>query len=322
MRISIIGGAGFVGAHLVPALLGQRHQIQVYDNLFSRGQRADLSWRSDVRFAHADITDGRRLQAELSDFDPEVIFHLAALHYIPYCDRHPEEVMRVNVEGTLQVMLAAKKAPALKGLVFASSVAVYAGDDIVHRESDVPRPSDIYGLTKLLGEQVVEQYAQELKASHLSLRLANIYGAGETNPHVIPEVLQQLLSGCETLHLGCTDRCRDFLYIDDLVEALVAAIPVAASQNLHETVNVGPGREWAVRDAIDILCQLSGKRVQVIRDSGRVRQGERMHLRVHIERACQLLSWEPKHDLHAGLKKTFAYEQARHNLSSAAASGA
>lgn len=322
MRISVVGGAGFTGIHLVSALLDQGHEVHVYDNFFSGRRREDLSWLADVRFTEADIVDADRLREELTGFAPEVIFHLAALHYIPYCDQHPGEAMRVNVEGTLHLMLAAGQIPGLKAVLFASSVAVYPPSDHHHSEADPPAPSDIYGLTKWLGEQVVDQYARQSKISHLALRFANLYGPAETNPHVIPVVLEQLLAGSDTLRLGRTDPCRDFLYTGDLVEALLAAIPVATAHEVHDVLNLGAGQEWPVQEAVDILCRLSGRNIQVVREPARVRAVDRLHLRARIERARQLLGWEPKHGLREGLEKTFAIEQERQARRRAAAAHA
>jgi len=318
MRIAVIGGAGFTGSHLVSALLELRNDVLVYDNHFTREGRAELPWLGRVDAVEGDITDGPKLHRELLRFAPDVLCHLAALHYIPYCDQHPAETLRVNVEGTLNVMLAAAEIKLLKGILFASSVAVYAPTDAYHAEADQPAPSDIYGLSKWLAEQVVEQYARHLKVSHLSLRFANLFGPGETNPHVVPAVLGQLLDGAETLHLGRTDPSRDFLYVSDVVEAILLAIPYAMRQEVHQVLNLGPGREWPVQEAVDILCDLSGKKIHVIRDEGRVRAVDRMHLRADITRARQLLGWEPRHDLRTGLHKTFEIERARHPLRTAA----
>src|SRR5258708_3110588 len=125
MRIAVIGGAGFTGSHLVPALLELRNEILVYNNCFIRQARAELPWLKQVDAVEADITDGSKLRRELLRFAPDVLCHLAALHYIPYCDQHPAETLRVNVEGTLNVLLAAEQIKQLRGILFASSVAVY-----------------------------------------------------------------------------------------------------------------------------------------------------------------------------------------------------
>jgi len=311
MRIAVIGGAGFTGSHLVSALLELRNDVLVYDNHFTREGCAELPWLGQVDAVDADITDGPKLHRELLRFAPDVLCHLAALHYIPYCDQHPAETLRVNVEGTLNVMLAAGEIKPLKGILFASSVAVYAPTDAYHTEIDQPSPSDIYGLSKWLAEQVVEQYARRLKVSHLSLRFSNLYGPVETNPHVIPAVISQLLEGADTLHLGRTDPYRDFLYVGDLMKALLMAIPYAMRQEVHQVLNLGAGREWPVQEAVDILCELSGRKVRVVRDEGRVRAVDRMHLRSDVARARQLLGWEPQHDLRAGLQKTFQAERAK-----------
>jgi UDP-glucose 4-epimerase len=319
MRIAVIGGAGFAGVHLVSALLACGHDVHVYDNLFAGRRRQDLPWLQQVQFAEADIVDGQRLRQEMTAFHPDLVYHLAALHYIPYCDRHPGDTMRVNVEGTLNVMLAASSVSTVQAVLYASSVAVYRPTDDYHAESDQPGPCDIYGLTKFLGEQVVEQYARLARISHLSLRFANIYGPHETNPHVIPTVLDQLLDGAATLHLGRTDPCRDFIYVGDLVDALLAAIPVVIREETHDVLNLGPGREWPVQEAIDILCQLSGRTIRTVREDGLVRPVDRMHLRATIERARELLAWDPKHDLRRGLELTFDLECRKRKPQAAAA---
>ncbi len=312
MRIAVIGGAGFTGSHLVSALLEQKHEVLVYDNRFTYPSRAELPWLPRVDAIEADIRDQKKLRQELLRFAPQVVCHLAALHYIPDCDRHPAEALRVNVEGTLNVMLAAAEVGPLQAVLFASSVAVYAPTAAYHSETDLPLPSDIYGLSKWLAEQVVEQYARQRKVSHLNLRFSNLYGPGETNPHVVPTVLGQLLEGARTLQLGRTDPARDFLYVEDLVEALLLAIPYALRQETHQVLNLGPGREWTVQEAVDILCGLSGREIQIVRDQKHMRAVDRMHLRSDISRARQLLGWDPRHDLLAGLQKTFAAERARH----------
>jgi UDP-glucose 4-epimerase len=321
MRIAVTGGAGFVGTHLVAALLAHGHQVLVYDNLFARPRKEDLPWLHDVHLAEGSIVDAPRLRQELRAFAPEAIFHLAALHYIPYCDQHPGETLRVNVEGTLNVMLAAGESDALKAVLFGSSVAVYAPTDRCHEETDKPQPSDVYGLSKLLAERIVEQYARQLHLSHLALRFANLYGPSETNPHVVPAVLEQLLAGAGTLRLGLTDACRDFLYIGDLVDALLAALDFALRREVHETINLSAGQEWSVDEAVAILCDLSGRSVSVVRDEQRVRPVDRMHLRASIARARELLGWTPRHGLRAGLEKTFAWEREHRERRAAAAVG-
>ena len=307
MRIAVVGGAGFVGRHLCLALLRAGHEIVVLDNLHAIPETA---WLLPGQLAQLDIRDQNALDFHLGSFRPDLIYHLAALHYIPYCDQHPEETLQVNVTGTLNLMLATGKLPGLRGLVFASSVAVYPANDDYHVEAGPTQPCDIYGLSKSLAEQIVDFYARRLGISHLTARFANVYGPHETNPHVIPVILDQLLNGADTLRLGRTDCCRDFLYVEDLADGLTAAMPLLFRPAMHETVNFGPGKESTVQEAIDILCNLSGRSVRCITDPARLRPVERMHLRAQINRARELLGWTPRHELPAGLAKTFAWAQA------------
>jgi UDP-glucose 4-epimerase len=220
LNIAVIGGAGFLGYHLVNNLLQKGHRVLVYDNLFAGRRRCDLPWINQVDFVEGDILNSALLHASLRDFSTHVIYHLAAIHYIPYCNERPADAMRVNVEGTLNVVLAARQLPSVTGLVFASSVALYSLSDRTHLETDQPSPSDIYGLTKMLGEQVVRQYAIEGGFNSLCVRLTNLYGPHETNPHVIPTILKQVANGTDQIKLGRLDTYRDFFSVDVCADGL------------------------------------------------------------------------------------------------------
>jgi UDP-glucose 4-epimerase len=100
--------------------------------------------------------------------------------------------------------------------------------------------------------------------------------------------------------------------MDDLVGAMLLAIPCCIRQETHQVLNLGPGREWSVQEAVDILCEISGRKIRVVQDESRVRPVDRMHLRADITRARQVLGWEPRHDLRTGLQKTYASERAKY----------
>jgi UDP-glucose 4-epimerase len=305
MKIAVTGGAGFIGAHLVPALLAQGHQVWTCDNFFMGHKQEKLAWRDRVTLVNTDLLDISRLRDSLQAFQPEIIFHLAAIHYIPYCNEHPTETMRVNVEGTLNVMLAAQGCGSVRGIFFASSAAVYGPTDRVHQEDDATAPSDIYGLSKVLGEQIVTHYARQSGTNYVLGRFFNVYGPAETNPHVIPAVLHQILENHGRVRMGRTDTYRDFIYVDDLVRALVRiGEHLVAGKNVAGTYNLASGQESSVQRIVELMGKAAGLKVEINSEPGRVRAGDRQYLRADISRVRRELGWEPKVMIEQGLEQT------------------
>lgn len=311
MRIAVTGGAGFIGAHFVASLLREGHQVWAYDNFFA-GHRAEcLPWRERATLMAGDVLDFDLLNASLQEFKPELIFHLAALHYIPYCNDHPAETIRVNVEGTVNVMRAAQKCEGLKGVFFASSAAVYDTSSVSHKETDLPAPSDIYGLSKVLGETVVRHYAAENGLSYVLGRFFNVYGPDETNPHVIPAVLRQVMEGGK-IRMGRTDTFRDFIYVADLVQALMKIGDLLSSdKQVAEVYNLASGQECSIARAVEIMGQTAGVNLDIITEERHVRPADRQHLRADIAKARRELGWAPVVSLAQGLEEIVKAEAAQ-----------
>jgi UDP-glucose 4-epimerase len=293
MKIFITGGAGFIGAHLTHHLAANGHQVQVYDNL-SAGQPVPF-------LVLGDLLEVRALNAAVRSFQPDTIIHLAALHFIPDCERDPSRTLRVNVEGTQNVLAAAAFCETKPNFVFASSAAVYESSSRYHHEDDHPAPCEIYGMTKHFGEQLV-------KASGLPYsiaRLFNVYGPGETNPHLIPALLVQLRAGVNRIHLGNTTTYRSYVYVSDVVEALtrMALHPVPA-----RLCNVpGPGESTA-SDIVHTLARLLNRDLSVTVDPFRLRNADRRHLRGDLSAVRRLLGWCPSISLEEGLRLLLAAE--------------
>ena len=305
MKIAVTGGAGFIGAHLVSALLAQGHQVWTCDNFFMGHKQETLAWRDRAMLVNLDLLDVERLRGSLQAFQPELLFHLAAIHYIPYCNEHPTESMRVNVEGTLNLMLAAQSCSSIRGIFFASSAAVYGPTDKVHQESDATAPSDIYGLTKVLGEQIVTHYARQSGTNYVLGRFFNVYGPAETNPHVIPVVLRQLIENNGHVRMGRTDTYRDFICVDDLVRALLRiGEHLATETNVAATYNLASGQETSIQRMVELLGKAAGLKVEIVSEPVRVRAGDRQYLRADISKVRRELGWEPKVMIEQGLEQT------------------
>ena len=218
-RILVTGGNGFVGREVV-RLLYDEHAVCVADNLRSGPLRFNAGELSKFRFEPVDIVDAPLVSRIVADFAPDTIIHLAAIHYIPECEQDPLLAAEINIEGTLNLLLAA---PCGARFVFASSGAVYHPDTKPHIEAKaILGPSDIYGYTKLHGEHYVSYLASQRNFSAVVVRLFNVVGPGETNPHLLPEIVAQLKAGRKILRLGNLWPKRDYIHVRDAARGFVA----------------------------------------------------------------------------------------------------
>lgn len=310
MRIAVTGGAGFIGTHLIEALCREGHEIWACDN-FSVGHAMEsLRWGPQVTLLEGDLLHFDWLNRSLCGFQPELLFHLAAIHYIPYCNDHPAETVRVNVEGTVNVMRAAQQCADLKGVFFASSAAVYPATDAFHTETDSTGPSDIYGLSKVLGEQVVTHYAALSGISYVLGRFFNVFGPDETNSHLIPAVLRQVIDGRQ-VRMGRTDTYRDFIYVQDLVQALVKiAALLSLEKPVAEIYNLASGQEHSMLSVVEMIGHAAGVELEIISEQRHMRATDRKYLRADICKASNELGWAPQFSLERGLKEIIAAERA------------
>jgi len=211
------------------------------------------------------VTDAVLVRAVVADVRPAVVFHLAAIHFIPYCVAHPSETLLVNVVGT-QLLLDALAAVPDARLVFASTADVYAPSDRPHREDDPVATTNVYGASKRFCEDLFAvARRQDPSRRIVAARFFNVFGPGETNPHVLPDILGALRGG-SVLRLGDLEPRRDYVHVRDVAEALVR---LAAYDGPEAVFNVGTGIGTSVRDLVDTLSEVLGGRSA----SSRTRRG-------------------------------------------------
>ncbi len=232
MRLAVTGGAGFIGKHVLDWLTAHEHEVMVIDDL-SRGRLEHVPPR--LTFLKLDLSriTASKLARHFDHAKVEAVIHLAATHFIPDCMRDPERTFEINAKGT-HTLLEAVRLSAVSKVVFASTVDVYSVADRVHIETEALMPSNIYGLTKMLSEQMLE-YAVRVGAcdSAVVLRLANVYGPNETNPHVIPDAIERIVKRDEpALVMGYLGSARDFVYVKDVARAFGLAADSGASRLL------------------------------------------------------------------------------------------
>jgi len=241
-RYLVTGGAGFIGSHIVERLLREASWVRVLDN-FSTGNRANLEFLPEVaRAGRLEVIEGDlrdRAQVERAADGIEVIYHQAALASVQRSIQWPAEVNAVNIEGTLEVLEAARRAGARR-VVFAGSSSVYGNAaDLPKHEEQRPVPLSPYAVTKLAGEEYMRVFHQVYGLETVTLRYFNVFGPRQTADSeysaVIPIFLSQLKRGERPVIYGDGEQSRDFTYVGDVVEAnLKAAVaPGAPGQTIN-----------------------------------------------------------------------------------------
>jgi UDP-glucose 4-epimerase len=297
VRAVVTGGAGFIGSHVVDALLTRGDDVHVLDDL-SRGRRENLPRRAHLR--EGDLR--RDAESLLRNVRPDVCFHLAAQIDVRVSVEHPDVDAGVNVLGTLRVLEAALAVGAK--IVFSSTGgAIYGECDGPAREDHPRRPLAPYGVSKLAGEEYLAAYNRLYGSTHVSLRYANVYGPRQ-DPHgeagVVAIFMSALREGLTPRIFGDGSQTRDYVYVGDVVEATLAA-----AEHSGGVFNVGTGVETSVRELYDRAQRVAGVERQP--ELAEARPGELQRSVLDASLAAHELGWTPKHSLDDGLAATWEW---------------
>lgn len=258
-KILITGGAGFIGSAVIKHFQQFDYEIFVIDNL-SFGNRAFINI-PDEHFFLVDILDRHKVDGIINKVKPNVILHLAAIHFIPYCNQHPYESSNINIQGTMNVLDAAAKAKP-EQVFFASTAACYPIYDEAVTEKHPTGPMDIYGLSKLTGERLCNEFHLKTGITTVMCRFFNAFGPNETNPHLIPEIQSQVNSGMRKIKLGNLTPKRDFIHTYDMAAAVKTLVDkVKGGIDIY---NLGRGIEYSVTDIVDAFSNQIGEKIEKI----------------------------------------------------------
>lgn len=294
----VTGGCGFIGSALVAELLGQGGEVHVLDNN-SYGSRHTVRI-PDERFHEVDILDRNAVARTMAAVRPDTVIHLAAIHFIPHCNQFPFESANVNLAGTANVLDAARDTGTVGKLLFASTAAVYPIVETAIAETHPLGPLDIYGLSKMIGERLCHEYHLATGVPTIVCRFFNAFGPNETNPHLIPEIQSQILSGKRSLRLGNLDPKRDFIHTHDMSRAVTALL--GRFEAGYDVFNLGRGEEYSVREIVAAFARELGEPVEIEVDPARVRKVERMHLLADMTKLKSFTGWEPRVGLDEGIR--------------------
>jgi UDP-glucose 4-epimerase len=303
--ILVTGGAGFIGRALVQVSLENGCRVAVYDNL-SFGRKSNLTpFQDEIIFFEGDIRDEKVLDQAWKAFKPECVIHLAALHFIPYCDAHPKETLEVNVGGTHAVLNACVRW-GVRTTVFASTGALYASATHPLNElQDQPAPVDVYGLSKLLGEQICSFFNVNTGLNCRVARFFNAYGPYETNPHLIPHIMESLRKG-PSIELGNLHTKRDYVYVEDMANILFRYSQIDGEK--QTIMNIGTGVEYSAEEIVECVADLLGTPIKILSNPKRTRQVDKQHQIADTTKLIELVGYSPKHTLRDGLKKLLTHE--------------
>jgi UDP-glucose 4-epimerase len=265
--------------------------------------------RGQVQLAEVDIRDRDAVVRTLERMAPDTVIHLAAIHFIPACDADPKRCVDVNVGGT-QSLLDGCEAAGVDAVVIASTAAVYSPGVAAHSDDAEVGPIDIYGLSKLWAEQLLELFHRRTGIAAGVARLFNVFGPGETNPHLIPAVIRQA-EGNRELRLGNLSTKRDYVFVQDVAQGLIdlaAAIGSGASSAVRTPLTCNLGREQAVDgfELVQAVGELMNRDLTVVGDPARFRSSDRPLLLSDCSRARSLLGWQARTSLHEGLGAAIA----------------
>lgn len=298
MRILITGGAGFIGSALANRLIAEGHDVLVLDNL-SAGDPSRLA--REALFTRGDVRDVPKLWTLLQGVD--CVYHLAARVSVPESVLYPREYNEVNVGGTVALMEAARDV-GVHRVILTSSGTVYGAQPTqpVHERMQ-PRPLAPYAVSKIAAEYYVHTLGSLYGIETVALRIFNAYGPGQFIPAahapVIPLFMWQAVRGASLVVFGDGEQTRDFVYIDDVVDALVAA--ATARDVNRSTINVGSGQEVSINHLVDLIAQTVRRPVNTLynhEESGGV---PRMVADLTLARAK--LGFTPRISLEEGLRR-------------------
>jgi UDP-glucose 4-epimerase len=296
VKILITGISGFIGSAVYRNF--QNHDIYAIDNC-SFGNR-DLIDIPEYQFYVEDIRNRDKIFDIFKVVKPDWVIHLAAIHFIPYCNKYPFESSQINIEGTKNILDACGITESVKKVFYASTAAVYPILGGAITEEQATGPLDIYGLSKLTGEYLCHAFHNKTDIPTIICRFFNAFGPNETNPHLIPEIQDQINLGMRQIELGNLEPKRDFIHTSDMANAI--DLLMHKFENGIDTFNLGQGREYSVTEIVQAFEDCLGEEIVIKQHLDRIRKSDRMHLLADVSKLKSFTGWEPKISINDGIK--------------------
>lgn len=307
-KILITGAAGFIGSHLTERMIGLGYEVRAFVRYNSRnlwGWLETSPVKNDVEVISGDIRDYEAVLKAMDDC--QAVFHLAALIGIPYSYVSPAAYLRTNIDGTYNVLHAAKTL-AVENVIITSTSEVYGTAQRVPIDELHPVVGQSpYSATKIAADQLAISYYLSFKLPVKIVRPFNTYGPRQSARAIIPTIIAQLLNGQKQIKLGNLLPTRDLTYVKDTVDAFIDIF--RSDKLLGEVTNVGMNEEISIGDLAAKIMNLMNVKADISADRQRIRpdQSEVERLRCNNQKLLTNTAWRPKHDLRAGLLETIEW---------------
>jgi UDP-N-acetylglucosamine/UDP-N-acetyl-alpha-D-glucosaminouronate 4-epimerase len=310
MRYLVTGGAGFIGSNTVDELVRRGHGVVVLDDLSSGKEDNLAEVRSKITFMKGSITDIEAVQKAMVQAD--YVIHLAARTSVPRSVKDPVDTNRINVDGTLNVLVAARDNK-VKRVVFAASSSAYGDTPTLPKSEDMqPLPISPYGVSKYVGELYAQTFGRCYGLENVSLRYFNIFGPRQDPDSPYSGVLSRFstafLDSTPPVVFGDGEQTRDFTYVDNAVQANILACEAPSASG--RTFNIGTGHAVSLNQVLQMLQKASGKTLETKYEPSR--EGDIRDSLADIRLAKEFLGYEPAVMFEEGLERTYAWYQSNH----------
>jgi nucleoside-diphosphate-sugar epimerase len=305
MRYLVTGGAGFIGSNTVDELVRRGHSVVVLDDLSSGKEENLAEVRNKITFMKGGITDIEVVRKAMHE--AEYVLHLAARTSVPRSVKDPIETNRINIDGTLNILVAARDAK-VRRLVFAASSSAYGETPTLPKiETMQPQPISPYGVTKFVGELYAQTFGRCYGLENVSLRYFNIFGPrqdpGSPYSGVLAKFCTAFLDETQPVVFGDGGQTRDFTYVENAVQANLLACE--APNVSGKVFNVGTGGRVSLNDVLGVLGKISRKQLEAKYDPPR--DGDIRDSQADISQAREFLGYDPQVDFEEGLTRTFEW---------------
>jgi len=305
-NILVTGGGGFIGSHLVEKLVKLGHKVKTIvpynvDNTWGWIDNFSNKIKKNIEVISGDICDPNLILKESKNI--EIFFHLAALISIPYSYKSPQSYISTNINGTVNLLEAAKNGKT-ELFVQTSTSEVYGSAQFIPITENHPLSAQSpYAATKIAGDQLALSYFKAFNLPSLILRPFNTYGPRQSLRAFIPSITTQILQSKNKIKLGNLDARRDFTYVLDTVDGFISAI--GNKKCIGETIQLGTGIDFSMKETLDRIKKLTNPNVQIVQDKERMRpiKSEVNRLISSNKKAKKILNWSPKYSGKKGFEK-------------------